>query len=37
MLEGCVPWPEDLAQRYRERGYWRDVTIGEQLDQAIGR
>jgi 2,3-dihydroxybenzoate-AMP ligase len=37
MLQGCVPWPEDLARRYRERGYWRDVTIGEQLDQAIAR
>ncbi|MEU5364172.1 AMP-binding protein [Streptomyces sp. NPDC005925] len=28
MLEGCVPWPEELAQKYREEGYWRDVTIG---------
>jgi 2,3-dihydroxybenzoate-AMP ligase len=37
MLEGCVPWPEEFARRYRERGYWRDITIGEQLDQAIVR
>jgi 2,3-dihydroxybenzoate-AMP ligase len=37
MLQGCVPWPEELARRYRERGYWRDVTIGEQLDQAVAR
>jgi 2,3-dihydroxybenzoate-AMP ligase len=37
MLQGCVPWPEEFARRYRERGYWRDVTIGEQLDQAIVR
>jgi 2,3-dihydroxybenzoate-AMP ligase len=35
MLEGCVPWPEEFARRYRKLGYWRDVTIGEQLDQAI--
>ena len=27
MLAGCVPWPEDLARTYRERGYWRDVSI----------
>ena len=27
MLPGCVPWPDDLARRYRERGYWRDVSL----------
>ncbi len=37
MLNGCVPWPEEFARRYRERGYWRDITIGEQLDAAIAR
>ena len=37
MLQGCVPWPEEVARRYRERGYWRDIAIGEQLDQAIAR
>ena len=37
MLQGCVPWPEEFARRYRARGYWRDLTIGEQLDQAIAR
>jgi 2,3-dihydroxybenzoate-AMP ligase len=37
MLQGCVPWPDDLARRYRERGYWRGVTIGEHLDQSIAR
>ncbi len=37
MLTGCVPWPEAFARRYRSRGYWRDVTIGEQLDRAIAR
>jgi 2,3-dihydroxybenzoate-AMP ligase len=37
MLQGCVPWPDEFAQRYRSRGYWRDVTIGEQLDRAIAR
>jgi 2,3-dihydroxybenzoate-AMP ligase len=28
MLDGCVPWPEDLAQRYRTEGFW----TGEPLD-----
>ena len=37
MLHGCVPWPEDLARRYRERGYWGDVTIGEQFDASVAR
>jgi 2,3-dihydroxybenzoate-AMP ligase len=27
MLSGCIPWPEDVARRYREAGYWRDVSI----------
>ena len=29
MLAGCVPWPDDLARTYRERGYWRDVSIAQ--------
>lgn len=28
MLEGCVPWPEDLAKAYTEAGYWRGETLG---------
>lgn len=35
MLEGCVPWPEDLARTYREKGYWEDITLGQMLDQRI--
>ncbi|MFJ4873321.1 (2,3-dihydroxybenzoyl)adenylate synthase [Streptomyces sp. NPDC088757] len=31
MLDGCVPWPEDLAARYREAGYWRNETLGALL------
>ncbi|GAB3008406.1 AMP-binding protein [Amycolatopsis acidiphila] len=31
MLEGCVPWPEELAERYRAEGYW----TGEPLDQLL--
>ena len=32
MLQGCVPWPEDLAQAYRASGYWQDRTIPEVMD-----
>ncbi|MCX7167332.1 MAG: AMP-binding protein [Rhodocyclales bacterium] len=31
MLEGCVPWPADLAEAYRSRGWWEGVTIPEML------
>ncbi|WP_020658824.1 (2,3-dihydroxybenzoyl)adenylate synthase [Amycolatopsis benzoatilytica] len=31
MLEGCVPWPAELAQRYRDAGYW----AGRPLDRLI--
>ncbi|WP_020417513.1 (2,3-dihydroxybenzoyl)adenylate synthase [Amycolatopsis sp. ATCC 39116] len=28
MLHGCVPWPEELAAKYRAEGYW----TGQSLD-----
>jgi len=31
-LDGMVPWPEDLARRYRERGYWRGIPIGRAFE-----
>lgn len=33
MLDGCVPWPEDVAAKYRAAGYWR----GEPLGMLLGR
>ena len=27
------PWPDELARRYRDRGYWRDETFGALLRQ----
>ncbi|MDP2619644.1 MAG: AMP-binding protein [Hyphomicrobiales bacterium] len=35
MLEGCVPWPEELAASYRQKGYWEDITLGQMLDARI--
>ncbi|MFZ4302288.1 (2,3-dihydroxybenzoyl)adenylate synthase [Streptomyces cinereoruber] len=37
MLEGCVPWPEELAALYRREGYWRGRPLGELLDEACAR
>ncbi|WP_229397570.1 (2,3-dihydroxybenzoyl)adenylate synthase [Micromonospora okii] len=31
MLEGCVPWPEEFARRYRDRGHWRPERLDERL------
>lgn len=33
MLEGCTPWPEEFARRYRAEGYWQDITLGQMLDR----
>lgn len=31
MMEGFVPFPPDLAQRYRERGYWQDRSLAQEF------
>jgi len=31
MLDEFVEWPAEAAQRYRERGYWEGITLGERL------
>ncbi|MFF3270941.1 (2,3-dihydroxybenzoyl)adenylate synthase [Streptomyces chrestomyceticus] len=28
MLDGCTPWPETLAARYRAEGYWTGELLG---------
>jgi 2,3-dihydroxybenzoate-AMP ligase len=33
MLEGCVPWPEALAARYRAEGLWEGLTIFEMVER----
>ncbi len=35
VLDGFVPWPPEFAHRYRERGYWAGVTLGEAFDRSI--
>ena len=37
MLEGCTPWPKDVAKRYRDLGYWQRITIPDVLARAIRR
>ncbi len=31
MLEGVVPFPRELAQRYRDRGYWADKSLADEF------
>jgi 2,3-dihydroxybenzoate-AMP ligase len=35
MLEGFVPFPEKFVNRYKEKGYWIDKTLGEEFDQFV--
>jgi 2,3-dihydroxybenzoate-AMP ligase len=35
MLQGCTAWPEELARRYRQQGYWTDITLHEMLTRSI--
>lgn len=37
MLAGCIPWPEDFAQRYRQAGYWEGLTLGDMLARTTAR
>jgi 2,3-dihydroxybenzoate-AMP ligase len=37
ILEGCQPWPPELAKSYRAAGYWRDRTLGEELTEWASR
>ena len=40
MLQGCVPWPEELARRYIEAGIWGGMTEEERRaarrDRVVG-
>src|SRR5437879_11703054 len=31
MLAGVVPFPPEFAQRYREKGYWRDRSLADEF------
>ena len=31
MLPGLVPFPPELAERYREKGYWQDKSLAEEF------
>ena len=37
MLQGCTPWPEDKARRYRDSGYWSGTTIWRMVADRVRR
>ena len=37
MLEGCTPWPADLAAHYRDKGYWEGLTLSRVVDASVAR
>ncbi len=30
-----MPWPEDLANRYRQKGYWEGLTLRDMLTRSV--
>src|SRR5258708_29384972 len=37
MLDGVVPFPPELAKRYRDKGYWRDLSLAEEFASVFER
>ncbi len=37
MLEGCTPYPDEVAERYKRDGIWRPQTLGELLEETTAR
>lgn len=33
MLDGCIPWPKELADQYVSQGFWENSTLGDILDR----
>jgi 2,3-dihydroxybenzoate-AMP ligase len=36
-IDGFVPWPDELARRYRRHGLWEGLTIGEVVERTAQR
>jgi 2,3-dihydroxybenzoate-AMP ligase len=35
MLDGFTPWPQQTAERYRAKGYWRGETLVDALAKSV--
>lgn len=32
-MQGFVPFPQEFAQRYRQQGYWKDITLAQRYQE----
>ncbi|WP_413760821.1 (2,3-dihydroxybenzoyl)adenylate synthase [Streptomyces sp. MMBL 11-3] len=37
MLDGCTPWPDEYAERYRAQGHWSGETLIDVLESSAAR
>ena len=37
MLQGCIFWPQDQAQRFRDAGLWSGQTLWDMMAATIAR
>jgi uncharacterized protein (DUF2384 family) len=37
VLQGFVPWPDELARRYVEAGLWEGITVAEMVERSAQR
>jgi 2,3-dihydroxybenzoate-AMP ligase len=37
MLDGFVPWPLEVADRYRRAGYWQGISLRQIFDDSVRR
>ncbi|MBO9650591.1 MAG: AMP-binding protein [Variovorax sp.] len=35
MLDGCVPWPAEAADKFRRLGLWGDITVAEMVERTM--
>ncbi|MBB3177626.1 (2,3-dihydroxybenzoyl)adenylate synthase [Variovorax sp. Sphag1AA] len=35
MLDGCVPWPAEAADKFRRLGLWEDITVAEMVERTM--
>ncbi len=37
MLQGCTPWPDELAARWRREGWWEGLTLWDMVARTVSR
>lgn len=37
MLQGCTPWPDELAARWKREGWWEGLTLWDMVARTVAR